>query len=63
MVPSYKRIQEMFYQGSQLAKDTGYARDNDLAVAVVGMPIGVPGNTNLLRVIRVPEPVPASPQG
>lgn len=59
MVPSYQRIQEMFHQGSELAKATGYAKDNDLAVAVVGMPIGVPGNTNLLRVIRVPEPPPA----
>jgi pyruvate kinase len=56
MVPSYNRVQEMFHQGSELAKSTGYAADNDLAVAVVGMPIGVAGNTNLLRVIRVPEP-------
>jgi pyruvate kinase len=56
MVPSYDRVQDMFHQGSELAKSTGYAADNDLAVAVVGMPIGVAGNTNLLRVIRVPEP-------
>ena len=55
--PVFDRLQQMFPEGSRAAKETGFATDGDLAVAVAGMPIGVPGNTNLLRVIRIPEPI------
>ncbi|NQU96032.1 MAG: pyruvate kinase [Chloroflexi bacterium] len=51
-------VQEMFVEGSRAAKETGLTRDGDLAVVVAGMPIGVPGTTNLLRVMRIPEPAP-----
>ncbi|MEX0762168.1 MAG: pyruvate kinase [Dehalococcoidia bacterium] len=57
-VPGFESVQQMFYEGSRAAVDAGFAQDGDLAVAVVGMPIGIPGNTNLLRVIKVPEPQP-----
>ena len=50
-----KTVQEMFVVGSKIAIQRGYAQAGDLIIAVVGMPIGLPGNTNLLRVIRVPE--------
>ncbi len=53
--PTFASVQEMFVQGSKAALDAGYCKKGDLAIVVVGMPIGVPGNTNLLRVIRVPE--------
>ncbi len=56
--PATASVSDMFYEGSVAAQQTGYARNGDLIVVVVGMPIGVPGNTNLLRVIRVPEPRP-----
>ena len=60
--PEFSLLQQMFPEGSRAAKETGFASDGDLAVAVAGIPIGVPGNTNLLRVIRIPEPVtPLSP--
>jgi len=52
----FATVQQMFHEGSVAAVQMGYAKHGDLIVAVVGMPIGVPGNTNLLRVIRVPEP-------
>ena len=55
--PEFSLLQQMFPEGSRAAKETGFAQDGDLAVAVAGIPIGVPGNTNLLRVIRIPEPV------
>lgn len=57
-VPKIPNIQWMFHEGSKAALETGYAKKGDLAVAVVGMPIGIPGNTNLLRVIKLPEPAP-----
>ena len=55
--PEFSRLQQMFPEGSRAAKETGFAMDGDLVVAVAGIPIGVPGNTNLLRVIRIPEPI------
>jgi pyruvate kinase len=48
----------MFYEGSRAALQTGYAAEGDIVVAVMGVPIGVPGNTNLLRVMVLPEPRP-----
>lgn len=57
VVANYKNIQDMFTAASDLALDTKIAKDGDVIVAVVGLPIGVPGTTNLLRVITLPEPV------
>lgn len=57
--PKLLDIAHMFYEGSQAALTTGHAAEGDLAVAVMGVPIGVPGNTNLLRVMFLPEPQPA----
>lgn len=51
-----RSVQEMFVEGSRAAEETGLAREGDLAVVVAGMPIRVPGTTNLLRVMRIPEP-------
>ncbi len=57
VVENYMNIQDMFTAGSQFALDTKIAKLGDAIVAVVGLPIGVPGTTNLLRVITLPEPV------
>ena len=46
----------MFKLGSDVSIQTGIAKNKDYVVVVAGMPIGIPGNTNLLRVIQVPEP-------
>jgi len=53
-----RSVQEMFAEGSRAALETGLAHDGDLVVVVAGMPIGIPGTTNLLRVMRIPEPAP-----
>jgi pyruvate kinase len=57
-VYDFEFVQNMFFEGSKLAAETGYTKDGDIIVAVVGMPIGQPGNTNLLRIITTPEPEP-----
>ncbi len=54
--PQFKRVQGMFKLGSDISIQTGIAKNKDYVVVVAGMPIGIPGNTNLLRVIQVPEP-------
>jgi len=52
----YKNVQDMFRLGSKVSLDTGIAKENDYVVVIAGMPIGIPGNTNLMRVIHLPEP-------
>ena len=52
----FKNVQDMFRLGSKVSLDTGIAKKNDLVVVIAGMPIGIPGNTNLMRVIQLPEP-------
>tara|TARA_B110000263_G_scaffold184127_1_gene161673 strand:- start:1429 stop:2148 length:720 start_codon:yes stop_codon:yes gene_type:complete len=56
--PRPNSIDEMFRQGSKVALDTGLVKEKERAVAVIGVPIGVHGSTNLLRVIDLPEPEP-----
>lgn len=56
VVRGFDNVQDMFYAGSRLALETKIAREGDVIVTVAGLPIGVAGNTNLLRVITLPEP-------
>ncbi len=56
-VNHYDEIQAMFHAASDLALETKIAKVGDVVVTVVGLPIGIPGTTNLLRVITLPEPV------
>ena len=51
----FKNVKDMFKIGSKLSLETGLAKKNDLVVVIAGMPIGIPGNTNLMRVIQLPE--------
>ena len=45
----------MFREGSKIAIETGIGKIDNLIVIVLGLPIGQPGNTNLLRVIKLRE--------
>jgi pyruvate kinase len=56
VVEHFEHLQDMFYAGSQLALETSIAKEGDVIVVVVGLPIGFAGTTNLLRVITLPEP-------
>lgn len=56
LAPQFKRVQGMFRFGSDISLQTGIAKKGDYSVVVAGMPIGIPGNTNLMRVIQIPEP-------
>lgn len=48
-------LDQMFDYGAKLAKETGFAKDADTVVLVAGVPIGLSGSTNLLRVIKIGE--------
>jgi pyruvate kinase len=46
-------VEELFATGAKLAKELGLAKRGDLIVITGGIPVGVAGSTNLLKVERV----------
>ena len=46
-------VDELFGAGAKLAKEVGIAKPGDLIVITGGVPIGVAGSTNLLKVERI----------
>jgi pyruvate kinase len=42
----------MFQRGAQLALETGIARKGELVVITAGIPTGISGSTNLVKVHR-----------
>jgi pyruvate kinase len=52
-IPEQKSIDELFATGVRLAKEIKLAKPGDLIVITGGMPVGVAGSTNLLKVERV----------
>ena len=53
LVEEYASIEEIFKQGTNIARSLGMARKGDLIVITAGVPFGVAGNTNMLKVQRV----------
>jgi len=49
-VPDASRISDLFAQGAKVAKAIGLAGKGDLIVITGGVPVGVSGSTNLLKV-------------
>jgi pyruvate kinase len=52
-IPEPSNITGLFARGARVAKKTGLAQDGDLIVITGGVPIGVSGSTNLLKVEQV----------
>lgn len=52
-IPEASKVTDLFARGNRLAKGTGLAHDGDLVIITGGVPIGVSGSTNLLKVERV----------
>lgn len=53
MIEKVSSVDELFSTGVKLARELGLARTGDLIVITGGVPIGVAGSTNLLKVERV----------
>ena len=47
-------VGELFTTAAKLSKDLGLAKSGDLIVITGGIPIGIAGTTNLLKVERIP---------
>lgn len=56
-VDSVGAVDDFFILGEQYAHDVADVEPGDLIVLVAGVPIGVPGGTNLLRVMNVGDGV------
>ncbi len=54
LVRQYHSMDEVFDQGSEIAHMLGVAHSGDLVVTTAGVPFGVAGNTNMVRVQRLP---------
>ncbi len=52
-VPEPATVHDLFAEGVRLCLKIGIARKGDLVVITAGLPIAIPGNTNLLKVERV----------
>jgi len=52
-VPEPATVHDLFAEGVRLCTETGIARKGDLIVITAGLPIAIPGTTNLLKVERV----------
>ncbi len=47
-------IEQLFEQGIETVQQVGLAASGDLVVMTAGVPSGIPGNTNTLKVQRIP---------
>ncbi len=52
-IPEPSTIAALFSRGARVAKQTGLAHEGDLVVITGGVPIGISGSTNLLKVEMV----------
>jgi pyruvate kinase len=52
-IPEPSKIAVLFTRGARVAKRTGLAQEGDLVVITGGVPIGISGSTNLLKVEKI----------
>jgi pyruvate kinase len=52
-VTAVSKIADLFVQGAMMAKESGLAKKGDIVVITGGVPIGVSGSTNLVKVERI----------
>jgi pyruvate kinase len=52
-IPPPSNVDDLFTRGSALARELGVAKEGDLVVITGGIPIGIIGTTNLLKVQKV----------
>ena len=53
LIEKEENADDLFEQSARAVKDAGYVKKGDVAVLTAGVPLGVAGNTNMLRVIEV----------
>jgi len=51
--PEASSVDDLFATGARIARDSGLAKPGDLIVITGGVPIGIAGSTNLLKIERI----------
>ena len=59
LIPQVYTMEEMLQTAVNTAVDMGLAHEGDKVVITAGVPIGVPGNTNLIKVHTIGQPIVA----
>ncbi len=54
LVEEYETVEDIFEQGSQIVTAIGLAKPGDTVIITAGVPSGISGNTNMLKVQRIP---------
>ena len=52
-VPGARKVSQLFAEGATIAREAGIAVDGDLIIITGGVPVGVSGSTNLLKVEKL----------
>ena len=52
-LPEAESTEELFANAVKLAEKEGYVKKGDIAVITAGVPLGIPGKTNMIRVVEV----------
>ena len=55
LIHEIEDIEEMIDAARRCAVEEEFARPSDRLIIVAGMPFGVSGTTNMIRVARIPE--------
>jgi pyruvate kinase len=54
--PDVQRVQEMVERACSVALEESFAREGETLVIMAGMPFGISGTTNMLRIARIERP-------
>jgi pyruvate kinase len=57
LIPPVENTDEMIARTVEAAIALGYVKEGDLVVITSGSPVGVTGNTNLIKVHRIGQPL------
>ena len=60
LAPPFASTDELFRHAVQATVELGIAKEGDLIVITAGVPLGVTGRTNLIKVHRIGEPLPGN---
>jgi pyruvate kinase len=53
MARAARNVEAMFQEAARLAVSTGLAKSGDFIAVTAGIPTGVPGSTNMIKVHRI----------
>jgi len=57
IVENYSNTDEMIHSALTAACEAGFIKKNDLIIVTAGIPVGITGSTNLIKVHRVGDPI------